>query len=299
MPDSELIHRCSMVIESHVRTFEQDIGRLHAPAARGERRRIPGSPFHVYPELFFQITGTTTFTLPEEQFTLRPGDIGIIPRLLPHAERVAQHDGQPFSNLVMMLSVETVSFHIAAESPGKRGVPYVFQAQRFDSADCVRLAESLDEIAALAWQTAPDDALARRTLSHLVLGFLYKLLVLLRDGNRVSVTGHSKVVGAKNQIALNISNPALSVKALADWLRCSPDYLSSLFHADTGETLVRYITRNRVLMAKSLLRKSDLTVSEIAWACGYHDAAYFCRVFRTYAAVSPGEFRAGERSQDA
>jgi len=295
VPDSELIRRCAAVIESHVHTFEQDIGRLHAPAARGERRRIPGSPFHVYPELFFQIAGTTIFTLPEEQFTLRPGDIGIIPRLLPHAERVTPQNGEPFSNLVMMLSAETVSFHIAAESPGKRGVPYVFQAQRFDSADSARLAESLDEIAALAWQTPPDDVLGSRTLSHLALGFLYKLLVLLRDGVRVSVTGHSKVVGAKNQIALNISNPALSVKTLADWLFCSPDYLSSLFHEDTGETLVRYITRNRMAMAKSLLRTSILTISEIAWACGYHDAAYFCRVFRSHTGASPGEFRAGRR----
>ena len=40
-----------------------------------------------------------------------------------------------------------------------------------------------------------------------------------------------------------------------------------------------------------LLQVSQLSVKEIAGACGFADCSYFCRIFREALGMSPGSFR--------
>lgn len=48
-------------------------------------------------------------------------------------------------------------------------------------------------------------------------------------------------------------------------------------------------------LARTQLLNSSRTVSQVAWACGFADEAYFSRCFRKAHALSPTQFRKQQR----
>ncbi|MEO3752546.1 substrate-binding domain-containing protein [Streptomyces sp. B6B3] len=71
----------------------------------------------------------------------------------------------------------------------------------------------------------------------------------------------------------------------------SEDHLGRLFHRELGVTLWEYLTRLRIKRAKERLQRSDDSVQTIARAVGFHDRAYFSRVFRKVTGVAPHAYR--------
>ncbi|PGH47605.1 response regulator transcription factor, partial [Streptomyces sp. Ru87] len=71
----------------------------------------------------------------------------------------------------------------------------------------------------------------------------------------------------------------------------SENHLGRLFHRELGLTLWDYLTRLRVQRAKERLRQSDDSVQAVARAVGFHDRAYFSRVFRKVTGVAPHIYR--------
>jgi AraC-like DNA-binding protein len=100
------------------------------------------------------------------------------------------------------------------------------------------------------------------------------------------------VFQAKCLVREQFSNPELSVQRIAETLGCSADYLSHLFHTETRERLIHYIQRIRLEGAVLSLQTTALNVSEIAYASGFADPAYFARVFKQHKGVPPQEYRA-------
>jgi AraC-like DNA-binding protein len=71
----------------------------------------------------------------------------------------------------------------------------------------------------------------------------------------------------------------------------TPQYISKLFRKNTRFTFKAYITAERMKRAVELLERSNLTVDEISWECGFPYTSYFIKVFRKYYDISPGSFR--------
>jgi AraC-like DNA-binding protein len=75
----------------------------------------------------------------------------------------------------------------------------------------------------------------------------------------------------------------------------SPNYLSRVFQLQGSMTFSGYLMHVRVDRAKHLLKSYNLKLDDIATRCGYHDTAYFCRVFKRLTKSTPAEFRAQHR----
>jgi AraC-like DNA-binding protein/signal transduction histidine kinase len=71
----------------------------------------------------------------------------------------------------------------------------------------------------------------------------------------------------------------------------SEDHLSRLFHRQLGLSLWDYLIRLRIERAKERLRQSDDSVQTVARAVGFHDRAYFSRVFRKVTGLAPHAYR--------
>ncbi len=84
----------------------------------------------------------------------------------------------------------------------------------------------------------------------------------------------------KTMIRQQYQKEDLSIASLADAVGLSPNYLSSLFHQQTGQTFSEYLEGCRIEMAQELLRNTTLKIYEIAQRVGYADAKYFSRVFK-------------------
>lgn len=83
----------------------------------------------------------------------------------------------------------------------------------------------------------------------------------------------------------------LKLTLLAKQYSVSPEYLSTLFHKETGKTLTAYVNDKRLELGASLLRTTKLQVQSIAEYCGFPDAGYFAKLFRKHYGMSPKAYR--------
>jgi len=58
-----------------------------------------------------------------------------------------------------------------------------------------------------------------------------------------------------------------------------------------GRSPVEYRNSIRINAARSFLANTDLSISEIAFRCGFEDPYYFSRIFKRISGVSPREYR--------
>lgn len=77
---------------------------------------------------------------------------------------------------------------------------------------------------------------------------------------------------------------------LADLCFLGSSRFYDLFRAELGMTPLEYRDRLILRRATSLLAARDLSVSEIAFAVGFENAAYFSRFFKKHMEISPSEY---------
>lgn len=84
----------------------------------------------------------------------------------------------------------------------------------------------------------------------------------------------------------------LSLEIISNVAHYSPFHLHRLFKAITNEPLNSYITRKRIEKSASLLiRRKNITVTELALKYGFNSNSSFTRTFKKNYGVSPTEFR--------
>jgi two-component system response regulator YesN len=105
------------------------------------------------------------------------------------------------------------------------------------------------------------------------------------------------VQGALDYLEAHYRDPDLSLEAVADHLRITPNYLSKLLKAASGRSFVNFLCHLRMDKAKVLLNDPRLRIAEVSERVGYRDQNYFCRHFKTVTGVTPKAWRTGEPSE--
>lgn len=76
-----------------------------------------------------------------------------------------------------------------------------------------------------------------------------------------------------------------------------PFYVSRMLKERKGITLRQYIIGYRLKRAKKLLELTDRSASEIAEECGFTDASYFAKTFKSAFGITPKEYRSNFKSE--
>ncbi len=105
-----------------------------------------------------------------------------------------------------------------------------------------------------------------------------------------SAPKHPRLAEIMEWVRANCDAP-LTVQQVAETFSYHPDYLSALFKAHTGQSLLQYLFQIRLSNAKQLLLNSTLTVREIAGACGYLDDKRFMKRFKESTDMTPTQYR--------
>jgi AraC family transcriptional regulator len=87
----------------------------------------------------------------------------------------------------------------------------------------------------------------------------------------------------------------LSLADMAAAADLSPFHFLRVFKTATGETPYRFLTHVRVERARRHLERGDLTVTDIAQACGFATPSRFASAFRAQTGQSPSAYRATVR----
>ena len=91
----------------------------------------------------------------------------------------------------------------------------------------------------------------------------------------------------------------LDVPTLARAALMSPAHFSRRFRAAYGETPHGYLMTRRIERAKALLRRGDLTVTEVCLAVGCTSLGSFSSRFTELVGESPTAYRARDHSAEA
>jgi AraC family transcriptional regulator len=84
----------------------------------------------------------------------------------------------------------------------------------------------------------------------------------------------------------------LRIEDLMELTRFSSWWLSKTFHAVYHETLQKASMRLRMQRARDLLHDSQLSITELAEACGFHDPCSFARQFKAWHGETASSWRA-------
>ena len=84
---------------------------------------------------------------------------------------------------------------------------------------------------------------------------------------------------------------AISLKDLSDHFGYSYHYISHMFQENTGLSFHLFRNIQRVTRAAALLEDEKLSISEIAWRCGFQNIRTFNRVFLQLMGQSPSSYR--------
>jgi AraC-like DNA-binding protein/mannose-6-phosphate isomerase-like protein (cupin superfamily) len=275
------------IFDRAIKLADRDQLRVLVPHEIKDVQRLKGMHYHYRPEIFLQLQGRTDFQFPREKFGLNVDELCVIPAGVPHGEVAHGDAGRPFRNLVAGFYNNTLSLHFAYESRPHH--PDIEAIEFFDAPDLEVFLTLANGLAQTYHTHGPARATVMKGLLLSVLG-LFRNIVETGTGQLNSDIG--KVFRAKCLVREQFANPDLSVQHIAEILACSADYLSHLFHVETKERLTHYIQRIRIEGAILALETTSLNISEIAYAGGFADPAYFTRIFKQHKGLTPHEFRA-------
>lgn len=83
----------------------------------------------------------------------------------------------------------------------------------------------------------------------------------------------------------------ISVEELCAEMNYSRAYLSKIFKATTGFTILEYILNRKIIQAKKLIKENDYNFSQISDKLAFDNPHYFTRVFKRISGMTPSEYK--------
>lgn len=229
-------------------------------------------------ELVWMLQGTATLRVPGGDLPVPPGVLLLLPPGLPHTllwDRAAtsRHGYVHFDVAGPLPGPVTPVLHpLGAGDPAAALCRFLLDAGRRPAADHTAVAAAV----AAAVRVVLDVVLAPPG-----------------DGGRPVPPAVTRAVGHLRAAWADMPLRRVPVAELAAAAALSTSQLARVFREWFGAPPGEVLEQARLDRAEQLLLRSDLTVTAVAAACGFADAAHLTHRFRAVHGVPPGRFRAG------
>lgn len=258
-------------------------------------QRDLGSHGHDFTEIVVVLDGNGTHQFDNHVHPICAGDVFSIPRRHMHAYRDT-HDLR-ISNLIFdeafvetcspwLVNVDGYRALVAPDSEGTRNRPTRFRLRPTE----------------MAWvdqqiRRIIDECRSRDDGYHTVVFALFsELLVGLCRMNREKRPAEKEVHEEIGRVVSFLENnyaESVHIADLAELAGLPMRTLLRRFGRATGMSPSQYLLRVRIGRAASLLRRFDMSVTDIAGEVGFDDSNYFSRQFRNIMGTTPTDFRSG------
>ncbi|MCP2072713.1 UNVERIFIED_ORG: AraC-like DNA-binding protein [Pseudomonas lini] len=117
---------------------------------------------------------------------------------------------------------------------------------------------------------------------------------LSRSDDHLDVTEHDNALGRVISLVRHFEKSkvySLSLEQAAMRCKLSKSHFSRVFKDVMNMKYTDYLLNRKITHALYLLTRTDLNITEIAYACDFTDSAYFCYRFRHAVGVSPRTYR--------
>lgn len=132
----------------------------------------------------------------------------------------------------------------------------------------------------------------------ITIGILYQFLGLVYNSKLYSsdffhTQKDSKKIVQLKKVLEVIENSYSSVITLEDLSKAvgmSPKYFCRFFYEMTHRTPINYLNYYRIERASYQLVTTDLSITEIAYNCGFNNLSYFIKSFKKYKGITPSKY---------
>lgn len=262
-------------------------------------RRDPQEPFglhaHEFAEIVIITAGRGTHVTGTESYPLAAGDVFVIGGSRPHdyhsMERLCLVNilFQPEKLNLRTWDLRTLpGYHaLFTLEPAWRRRHGFSSRLRLAPAELGAAMASVDSLdAELRARTAGFQFMATAAFMQLV-GHLSRCFARAKNADSRALL---RIGGAISHLELNCDQP-VELDRLAAMARMSKRNFLRCFHAALGTSPIAYLIQLRVQRAAGLLRRTDRSVTEIAFQAGFSDSNYFARQFRKTLGLTPREYR--------
>jgi len=126
-----------------------------------------------------------------------------------------------------------------------------------------------------------------------VRGIFHGMISLLSGSyNLKNKKGGKKVI---EEIVKNVKSnyfKQVSIYDFAEQYFLNPDYLGRIFKNTTSKNFNDFLAETRIDKAKTILKNKEYKhYYEVANSVGYDDYSYFCKIFKMFTGMTPGEYK--------
>jgi len=264
------------------------------------QRHTRGATWHERLELFLPLDGPACFRMGDQEVALERGDLLVVDNMKLH--HVVDFPG--FKTRVIVVSF-LPEFVYSLGSPSH---DYAFLLPFYSKVERrPHVVRTTDEIAgevhtALAhllecYFARANKAFHQAGCKAYLLELLYHLARQFRSSQVLKwefMRQQERSVRLKKLFEHIGAHPEekLSVSAAARIAQLNTPQFMKLFKQVAGMTLVAYLNHVRLANAARLLRETNRTIAEIAFAVGFSDQSYFDKRFKRAFGRTPKDFRA-------
>lgn len=135
----------------------------------------------------------------------------------------------------------------------------------------------------------------KKSLELIRIYLLELFYCILNDSEDIeentNITNQKNLISRFEKLVEEKYNEEHYPKFYADKLAITPNYLNFICKTFSGKKAGEIIRNRIILESKRLLVNSELSISQIAFQLGFIDNSYFTKFFKTYAKISPSDFR--------
>lgn len=255
---------------------------------RDEHDEKQPSHMHPYYEIFYLLNGDCTFFLDHNIYKLSRGDLVIVPAGTIHKSTFPV---KGYSDRFVICFKEK-SLNWIKEVIGEAMVKDCLQVEIISIPEKRRdYVEAI--INKMIFENEGQDILSPAFIRISLIELLLFIIRCQRFENNVV-----KEIDVDNRLIQEVAtyiydnyNKKLSLNDMALRFHISKSYLSKKFKRVTGFGFKEYIVNIRIKNACRMLLETDMSITDIAFECGFNDSNYFGDAFRHVKGVSPNKYR--------
>jgi AraC family L-rhamnose operon transcriptional activator RhaR/AraC family L-rhamnose operon regulatory protein RhaS len=251
---------------------------------------------HDFSELVIAINGQATHVIENKEYLLKSGDIFVIKGNTSHG--YFNPDNFEIYNIAYKRDFLLSQAKELKKIPGFQALfilePFFRANQQFQTMfhlDDLSYTLNLNKMMLNAYKNNTDG------LKYVITTYFKSLLMYLADkyieSSYLNKNDNSNLIDIANTISYmenNYTKP-INLKELAEKASLSPRHFSRIFNENYQTSPIDYLIHLRIKHACSLLKKTDMNITNIAIKSGFNDGNYFSRQFKKIMAVSPRKYR--------
>ena len=265
---------------------ERTISIIEKQFFEGERLKIEilkglGMPmnnhhYHNFYEIYYMVDGRGTYFINDKLYDMTPGDIIIVP---PNTIHSTDYGNKEYERVLLEFTDGLLPKYMRDKLrllPNLYRHPGIAREVYLILRDISKEYKEPDEF-------SRDEIIY--LINHLIVTLFRNLAAVKPVSSRDAVI--SEVVAfIKENYKTNIT-----LSQLAEMHFISPEHLSRSFKKETNFGFNEFIALVRLQQAELLLKnRGNMSIAEVAYACGFNDSNYFSDKFKRTYGVSPLQY---------